>query len=243
MSSASTLARRPLPSARGRWVMAVLNWALREWLGPTSQCRVSKAWVPSAPSTPPPAAAWEYQLQGREGSARLPISQSYFTSTSSPRTPLASRSASCWNRGTARYSKSTATVSPRCRASRCRLSICSALRATGFSSSKCLPASRARRARSKRGPGGVAITIASTAGLASSSSKLLWPGSSALRQAASSRSGRGCQRATGSVPGQARNAGRCTASPKPRPAMATFSGGALMRVPLLRLHKLRRSRC
>ena len=139
MSSASTVAIGP-PSARGRSPIAVLRLAWRRRLGPTSQCSMSKAWVPRAPSTPPPAAAWEYQLQGRLASARLLISQSSFTSHGSPRAPWASKAANCWNKGTARYSKSTPTTQLCCKANFCKANTWSLWRATGFSSSKCLPA-------------------------------------------------------------------------------------------------------
>ncbi len=204
--------------------MAVERLALSWRTGPTSHSRLSKAWVPSEPSTPPPCERCEAQLNGLLGSARLLISQSKRTSQGSPSTPWLSSACSCWNTGTARYSKSTATLRPRSIASRLSSRTWATSRATGFSSSRCLPAFRAARASSKRGPGGVAITTASTAGSASSAAKSLWPGSSAARQAASRRSALGCQRATGSVPGQARRALRCTFSPKPRPATATWRG-------------------
>ena len=72
--------------------------------GPTSQASMSNAWVPSAPITPPPLDAWEYQFQPRLGSARLPISQSSFTSHGVPTAPACSRRFACMNSGTARYS-------------------------------------------------------------------------------------------------------------------------------------------
>ncbi|GIR75004.1 MAG: hypothetical protein CM15mP77_1610 [Synechococcus sp.] len=77
--------------------------ALTEATGPTNQASMSKAWVPSAPITPPPLDACEYQFQPRLGQP-LPINQSSFTNQGWPTAPERSRRSACMNSGTARYS-------------------------------------------------------------------------------------------------------------------------------------------
>jgi len=205
-----TPALRPLPFGQGALGNRRASEALRRCTDPANHCRMSRRGLPRAPSTPPPSLRCEYQAPGSGGIGAAAISQSMVNQARIADGPAALEAGlrAPGTAVTARYLKSTATLSPALNGHRCQFqSTCSGLQADRFPGSRCLPAFKGggsqHKARRRWGRDHHSLDCR----IGERASKSLNPGNSARRQALQGGARARFARGHRSVPGRHRRAG------------------------------------